>query len=160
VTAWDWRAQFAKLRTRGGWLAVLIVMVCCVALAVGVALVVRSNRPAVRAEDLRVGDCIQEAAKNVLPERVQPVSCDRPHFGEVFAVLMLPDALAYPGAQATPALRENCGSKFFDYAPDAPEGPTFHVIVGYPRATAWATGDRALVCVAVSKHERSSSIRS
>jgi hypothetical protein len=89
----------------------------------------------------------------------KPVACDRAHFGEVFAILTLPDAPAYPGEQAMNALGDNCSPEFFNYAPNSPERPTFRVAVGYPAADAWATGDRSLVCVAVSRHERWLSIR-
>jgi hypothetical protein len=77
------------------------------------------------------GDCIKEAAENVLPDWVKPVACDRAHFGEVFAILTLPDAPAYPGEQAMNALGDNCSPEFFNYAPNSPEGPTFRVAVGY-----------------------------
>ncbi|HEX7429940.1 MAG TPA: hypothetical protein VF328_24250, partial [Mycobacterium sp.] len=76
----------------------------------------------------------------------------------VLAILTVPDASAYPGDQAFNAFGDKCGPEFFDYAQDAPEGPTFRVAVGYPTAEAWATGDRSLVCVAMSKQERSASI--
>jgi hypothetical protein len=68
------------------------------------------------------------------------VRCDRPHYGEVFAVLTQPNSSA-----------ADCGSKFFDYAPNSPDGPVFRI--------AWANGDRSIVCVAMSKHERWSSLR-
>lgn len=143
---------------RDWWIAALVLLVFCGASVAGVIIYVRSNRVAVRADDLRVGDCIKEAAENVLPDWVKTISCDRPHFGEVFAILTVPDASAYPGDQAFNAFGDKCGPEFFDYAQDAPEGPTFRVAVGYPTAEAWATGDRSLVCVATSKQERSASI--
>jgi hypothetical protein len=94
----------------------------------------------VRTADLTTGDCVKDSYDDELPTWVKRVRCDRPHYGEVFAVLTVPDARA-----------ADCGSKFFDYAPNSPEGPVFRV--------AWAKGDGSVVCVAMSKHERWSSLR-
>jgi hypothetical protein len=77
----------------------------------------------------------------------------------VFAVLTLPEASNYPGDAPRDARSDECGPKFFDYAPNSPEGPTFRVAVAYPTADRWANGDRSVVCVAISKHERWSSVR-
>jgi hypothetical protein len=113
----------------------------------------------VRPYDLHEGECLRDNAEDALPEFVRPVSCNRPHFGEVYAVLTLPDVARYPTARAMQAFSERCGSKFFDYAPNAPDGPTFRVAVGYPTAQTWLAGDRSVVCVAMAKHERSQSIQ-
>ena len=62
------RARFAMLWIRDWWIAALVLLVFCGASVAGVIIYVRSNRVAVRADDLRVGDCIKEAAENVLPD--------------------------------------------------------------------------------------------
>jgi hypothetical protein len=114
----------------------------------------------VQSHQLKAGDCIQEWwGETVLPPVVERSRCDGPHFGEVFAILTVPDTQDYPGDDALKRLGDNCGRKFFEYAPDIPEGPTFKVAFGYPRAEAWANGDRSFVCAAISKGERWSSIR-
>jgi hypothetical protein len=77
----------------------------------------------------------------------------------VFAILTVPDTQDYPGDDALKRLGDNRGRKFFEYAPDIPEGPTFKVAIGYPRAEGWANGDRSFVCAAISNGERWSSIR-
>jgi Domain of unknown function (DUF4190) len=97
---------------------------------------VSANGKSVRATDLTTGDCVKDSYDGELPTWVKRVRCDRPHYGEVFAVLTPPD---------------DCGHRFFDYAPNSPEGPVFRVAV--------ANGDRSVVCVAMSKHERWSSLR-
>ena len=94
----------------------------------------------VRAADLRPGDCVKDSYSDELPVWVKRVRCDRPHYGEVFAVL------AQPGARA-----DACGPEFFKYAPNSPEGPVFRV--------ARANSGQSIVCVAMSKHERWSSLR-
>ena len=114
----------------------------------------------VRATDLNTGDCVTDAYDSKLPTWVKRVRCDRPHYGEVFAVETSPDGTPYPGDQPATARGVECGPKFFDYAPNSPEGPTFRVAVAYPTADAWANGERPVVCVAISEHERWSSLRS
>jgi hypothetical protein len=113
----------------------------------------------VQAADLRTGDCVKDTYDGELPTWVMRVRCDRPHYGEVFAVLTLPDGSPYPGDQPPNAGADACGPTFFEYAPNSPEGPTFQLAVAYPTTHAWANGERTLVCVAISKHERWSSLR-
>ena len=115
--------------------AVWIVVITSV-IAYGVSILGKS----VRAGDLNTGDCVKDDYDDQLPTWVKRVRCDRPHYGEVFAVL------TQSGASAA-----DCGSKFFDYAPNSPDGPVFRI--------AWANGDRSVVCVAMSEHERWSSLR-
>lgn len=115
---------------------------------------------AVVSQQLKVGDCIRQwVGDTVLPPVVKRVRCDGPHFGEVFAVLTVPDAEEYPSKEMFTRLGEGCGGEFFDYAPNIPEGPTFRVAIGYPSAEAWQNGNRDVVCAAISKAERWASIR-
>jgi hypothetical protein len=147
-------------RGRGLAIAALVISAAWIAVIASViAYGLSTQGKSVRANDLRVGDCIKEAPGDSLPAWVKRVRCDRPHFSEVFALLTLPDTAAYPGEQVLRSRRDDCGSEIFTYAPDAPEGPTFRVAVRYPTAEDWAKGDRSLTCVAVSKHESWSSIR-
>jgi hypothetical protein len=126
-------------RGRGLAIAALVISVAWIAAITSViAYAVSTQGKSVRATDLSTGDCIKDSYESPLPTWVKRVRCDRAHHGEVFAVLTQPNA-------------NNCGSKFFDYAPNSPEGPVFRVVV--------ANGDRSTVCVAMSKHERWSSLR-
>jgi hypothetical protein len=134
--------QLRGRRQRGRGLAIAALIVSVVWIAAISSVVVYGLSilgTSVRAADLRPGDCVKDSYPEQLPARVKRVRCDRPHYGEVFA-LIPQDA----GADA-------CGSEFFEYAPNSPEGPVFRV--------ASANGDRTLVCVAMSKHERWSSLR-
>jgi hypothetical protein len=148
------------VRPRDWVIAALIVVAAGVAVVYG-AYYFGARRIAfsVRTHDLQVGECIREKTGSVLPEHVKRARCDGPHFGEVFAILTVPDTQDYPGEEAVKRFGDNCGRKFFEYAPEIPEGPTFRVAVGYPRAQAWANGDRTVVCAAMSKGERWSSVR-
>ena len=128
-------------RGRGLAIAALVISVVWIAVIASViAYGVSTQGKSVRASDLNTGDCVKDAYDHELPTWVKRVRCDRPHYGEVFAVLSRPNASA-----------ADCGAQFFDYAPNSPEGPVFRV--------AWANGDRWVVCVAMSKHERWSSLR-
>jgi hypothetical protein len=138
-----------RQRGRGLAIAALVISVAWIALITSVIVyAVSAQGTSVRATDLWAGDCIKNAYDGELPPWVSRVRCDRPHYGEVFAVLTQPNASA-----------DECGAKFFGYAPNSPEGPTFRVAVAHSPADAWANGRRSVVCVAMSKHERWSSLR-
>jgi hypothetical protein len=131
----------AQQRGRGLAIAALVISAVWIAAITSViAYGISTQGNSVRAADLNTGDCVKDAADDQLPTWVKRVGCDRPHHGEVFAVLTQPDA---PAA--------DCASKFFDYAPNSTEGPVFRV--------ARANSDRSVVCVAISEHERWSSLR-
>jgi hypothetical protein len=137
-----------RQRGRGLAIAALVISAAWIAIITSVIVYGMSTQgKSVRAIDLETGDCVKDAYADELPTWVKRVRCDRPHHGEVFAVL------------PRPARAEDCGAKFFEYAPNSPEGPTFQVAVAYPTTQAPANGDRAVVCVAISEHERWSSLR-
>lgn len=120
----------------------------------------RSISEAASTRLLKVGDCIQQWYSDpVLPQVVLKARCDGPHFGEVFAILPIPETQDYPGDEALKRFGASCSQKLFDYAPDLPDGPVFQMLTGYPNSDAWANGDRSVICVAQSKGERWSSIR-
>jgi hypothetical protein len=139
--------QMRGTRQRGRGLAIAALVISAVWIALITSVIVygvSAQGKSVRATDLAAGDCVKDAYDGELPPWVSKVRCDRPHYGEVFAVLSRPNASA-----------DDCAAKFFDYAPNSPEGPTFRVAVAYPSAN----GHRSVVCVAMSKHERWSSLR-
>ena len=147
-------------RGRGLAIAALVVSAAWIAIITSVIAYGLSTRgKTVHATDLTTGDCIKHTYESELPASVTRVRCDRPHYGEVFAVETLPADAPYPAEQPATAFADECGSKFFDYAPNSPEGPTFRVAVAYPTADSWANGERSVVCVAISEHERWSSLR-
>ena len=135
--------QIRKNHQRGRGLAIAALVISAMWIVVigsVIAYGVSTQGNSVRAADLNTGDCVKDAYDHRLPTWVKRVRCDRPHYGEVFAVLTQPDATA-----------ADCGSNFFDYAPNSPEGPVFRV--------AWANREGSIVCIAMSKHERWSSLR-
>ncbi|WP_202931498.1 septum formation family protein [Mycobacterium neumannii] len=144
------------------WVIVAVVVIGIGALAaIGWFYIVEPRMTTtVRADLLRLGDCVRTRESDVLPQEVKRVDCDGPHYGEVFAILRAPDAPEYPGEDALRRIGDQCSGKFFDYAPNIPEGPTFRLAIGYPSAQAWSEGARSVVCVAMAKNERWGSIRS
>ncbi len=154
--------QTRARRERGRGLAIAALVISAAWIAVITSLItygISAQGKSVQATDLSTGDCIKDSAEGKLPTWVKRVRCDRPHYGEVFAVLALPDTTTYPGEEPLRARSDECGPSFFDYAPNSPEGPTFRVAVAYPTADGWANGERSVVCVAMSQHERWSSLR-
>jgi len=154
--------QIRDRRQRGRGLAIAALVISAGWIAIITSLIaygVSAQGENVAAADLNTGDCVKDASEGQLPTWVKRVRCDRPHYGEVFAVLTLPEATNYPGDEPLDARGDECGPKFFHYAPNPPEGPTFRVAVAYPPPDGWANGDRSLVCVAISRHERWSSVR-
>jgi hypothetical protein len=147
-------------RGRGLAIAALVVSAAWIAIITSViGYGLSTQGKTVRSIDLRTGDCVKDAYESELPTRVKRVRCDRPHYGEVFVVLTQQNAAPYPGDQPAMARAEDCGARFVDYAPNSPAGPVFRVAVAYPTAQAWGNGDRSVVCVAMSEHERWSSLR-
>ncbi|AGB20900.1 hypothetical protein Mycsm_00448 [Mycobacterium sp. JS623] len=135
--------QIRRSHQRGRGLAIAALVISAMWIVVigsVIAYGVSAQGKSVRAADLNTGDCVKEAYDDHMPTWVKRVRCDRPHYGEVFAILTQPDATV-----------ADCGSKFFDYAPNSPEGPAFRV--------AWANRDGSIVCIAMSRHERWSSLR-
>jgi hypothetical protein len=154
--------QIRDRRERGLGLAIAAIVISAVWIAVITSVIaygVSAQGKSVQAIDLKTGDCVKDTAESELPARVTRVRCDRAHYGEVFAVQTLPDATTYPGEEFLSTRADECGPTFFDYAPNSPEGPTFRTAVAFPTADGWANGERSVVCVAMSEHERWSSLR-
>jgi Septum formation len=155
-------AQIRGRHQRGRGLAIAALLISAAWIAIITSLIaygVSTQGISVQAAELNTGDCIKDAYEGTLPTWVKRVRCDRPHYGEVFAVLTPPQGSPYPGDQPDMARAEACSAKFFQYAPNSPDGPLFAVAVAYSTAQAWAKGDRSVVCVAMSKHQRWSSLR-
>jgi hypothetical protein len=154
--------QTMDRRQRGRGLAIAALVISAAWIAVITSLIaygLSAQGKTVHAIDLKTGDCVKDASESELPNWVKRVRCDRPHYGEVFAVLTLPDTTTYPGEEPLRTRGDECGHTFFEYAPNSPEGPTFRVAVAYPTADGWANGQRSVVCVAMSEHERWSTLR-
>jgi hypothetical protein len=131
------------------------------AIAFGAYQIVTHRTPVLASpQQLEVGDCVKDKVyADVLPRVVRKIPCGTRHFGEVFAILELPDLQDYPGDEQLQRFGRNCGRELPEYAPDLSEATISGVAVGYPQPAAWADGERSVVCVAMSKGERWASLR-
>lgn len=97
------------------------------------------------ATELERGDCVQEPTAEGL-EIYPLVACDRPHHGQVIAVLPVPGR-EFPGTEALRARAERgCGAA--SERVDAPPRVTVRSVE--PSFTIWNLGDRRIVCLAVT----------
>ncbi|MGV0800409.1 septum formation family protein, partial [Mycolicibacterium elephantis] len=132
----------------------LIVLV----VAVSIALFLIVGKDTVTATDVKVGDCLREIPSGGRVLTVQTTSCDEPHAGEVFAVLLMPDG-DFPGQSAIDDYAEKCSPELASYSPAAMEDDSIQMFVLYPTAETWAQGDRAVTCIATLEPPRTGSIK-
>lgn len=110
--------QTMDRRQRGRGLAIAALVISAAWIAVITSLIaygLSAQGKSVQAVDLKTGDCVKDASESELPTWVKRVRCDRPHYGEVFAVLTLSDTPTFPGGEALRARSDECGPTVFDY---------------------------------------------
>lgn len=103
--------------------------------------------------DLRVGDCFDEPAANPDGTVVELIArdCAMAHTAELIAIVQVPDAAAYPGADAVAASAEaQCGPAFVSYVGTTPEASIYGVAWYSVTEKGWKGGDRAIDCLAVA----------
>ncbi|BBY17994.1 septum formation family protein [Mycolicibacterium litorale] len=134
----------------------LVAVVAVIAIVLVVFLVVRQGT--VTATEVKLGDCLSEIPDGTRVLTVKTVSCDEPHAGEVFAVLMMPDG-DFPGADAVTEYSNRCGPELASYSPAAVTDDSVQLYVLYPTEETWADGDRAVTCVATLDPPRTGSLK-
>jgi hypothetical protein len=112
---------------------------------------------AVAGKDLKIGHCLSNAtATTRLVTSFDTVDCDKPHDGEVFTIIKLPDTAKFPGKSVVSAkgqrgcsarLRRQLTAKAYR---DRQLGYKFV----YPTQQSWAQGDREISCLATFKKSR------
>lgn len=135
---------------RGRWVAVGAVAACaCWALS-GVAFWRADDAAAGGPAYTTVGRCVS----GVPPVQRYPnyVLCSQPHPGEVFATVDLPD-------YDTTGLTQRCASMLEAYAPTASRDKSVDVVAWVPEQSMWEHGNRTVQCVAMSKADRTGSIK-
>lgn len=125
-----------------------------------VVLAIVSDDGSVRATDIKTGDCIAESpADGADVARLPKVSCDKPHEGEVYAVIRV-SGDSFPGQSAIrDEYEERCLSALESYAPDAANDPRVRNFLLYPSQETWDRGDRDVVCIAITKDKPTGSIK-
>jgi Domain of unknown function (DUF4190)/Septum formation len=129
-------------------------------LVVGVVLVIALGDSSVRATDVKVGDCIETTPADMASVRTLPkVSCDKPHEGEVYALLPA-SGTTFPGQEA---LREEfekkCLTALDTYSPDAAKDPAYQVYALYPTQETWDRNDRRVACLTITEDKRTGSVK-
>jgi hypothetical protein len=135
----------------GGVFALLVIA--------AVVFLVIIGRGTVTATDVKVGDCLKEIPGSTRVLTVDTIECDKPHAGEVFAVLLMPDG-NFPGQSAINDYQTKCEPELASYAPDAITDDSVQLYVLYPTEETWKQGDRAVTCVATLDPPRSGSLKS
>jgi Septum formation/Domain of unknown function (DUF4190) len=145
----------AKARgQRGRGLAIAGIVLSILWVAGGVALVALSVDVArdtvAEANDVKVGDCVQDAPdvdRAVIDLTVVP--CAQPHQAEVVQVIMVPDS-DFPGEAALARrAQDECPRALADYSPSAARDQSVRLLYTYPRQATWVLGDRQITCLAV-----------
>jgi hypothetical protein len=78
------------------------------------------------------------------------VRCTEPHDGEVFATFPI-SGDTFPGdATVTSQAEDGCVERLRSYAPKVAEDQNTRLYYLHPTAASWLTGDREVMCVALS----------
>ncbi|MBP1818894.1 septum formation family protein [Mycobacterium sp. OAE908] len=147
-----------KKKTRWGLIIGLAVGVLALLAIAAIVFVVIIGKGTVTATDVKVGDCLKEIPGNTRVLTVDTIGCDKPHAGEVFAVLLMPEG-DFPGQSAIEAYQNKCEPELATYAPGAVTDNSVQLYVLYPTAETWSQGDRAVTCVATLDPPRSGSLK-
>ncbi len=149
----------APKRSRKGLIIALSAVGVVVLLGlVGVAVLYFAVKDTAIATDMKVGDCISEVPTAAEVMTLPTIDCAKPHAGEVFAVLDMPDG-AYPGATAIDQWQNKCPAALATFSPQAATDDTVSVYVLYPTPDTWSKGDRAITCIATLDPKRSGSLK-
>jgi ABC-type cobalt transport system substrate-binding protein len=142
------------------WLILGIVALVAVVVVIAVVLVIFFvvRQGTVTATEVKLGDCLSEIPDGTRVMTVKTVSCDEPHAGEVFAVLMMPDG-DFPGEDAVAEYSNRCGPELATYSPAAITDDSVQLYVLYPTDETWADGDRAVTCIATLDPPRTGSLK-
>ena len=129
-----------------------------VGLVAGIAIYLMVAKGTVTATDVKVGDCLKQIPGSTRVLTVDTVGCDRPHAGEVFAVLQMPDG-DFPGQATIEEYQNKCEPALAAYSPTAMTDDSVQLYVLYPTADTWKQGDRAVTCVATLDPPRTGSLK-
>lgn len=130
------------------------------AVVIGVAITMAALSPTqvTNARDVKVGDCFADLPTGNRVSSVDTTSCDRPHSGEVVAVLTMPDG-AFPDTSMFDDYKQKCRDSLASYSSTAMQDPNVDLAVMPPSQDSWQQGDRAMVCIATFSSQRSGSIK-
>jgi Septum formation/Domain of unknown function (DUF4190) len=141
----------AGLVISGAWILLgVIVVVAAIAFDDG----------SVRATDVKVGDCIETTPADMANVKMLPkVSCDKPHEGEVYALLPV-SGDTFPGQTALrDQYEKKCVSELDAYSSKAAADSAYQIFVLYPTQQTWDQGDRRVACLTITQDKRTGSVK-
>ncbi|MBP8921640.1 MAG: septum formation family protein [Micropruina sp.] len=98
---------------------------------------------------LQLGDCTGPLKDGDVGS-LQVLPCDSAHHFEAFATTDL-DAAAHPGdSEVTKKANTYCTAQFKTFVGIAADDSAYKMLYLYPTEESWATGDRAIMCLAGS----------
>ncbi|MCW6006144.1 septum formation family protein [Micromonospora sp. CPCC 205371] len=144
---------------KGAAIAGMAISAAWVVVGVGTAVILALNTDSdstasdngqVNVNEIVIGDCLNGLTEGRNIENLPVVRCTEPHDGEVFAEFPI-SAATFPGdAAVTTQAEEGCVERLRNYAPKAAEDPNTQLYYLHPTAASWLTGDRDVLCVALS----------
>lgn len=109
--------------------------------------VIEGEGEATDAFDIKVGDCLNDAAAGTEVTVVPRVACSEPHDSEVFASLSMDDG-EFPGSDAVYGFADaGCSIEFANFVGIDYDISEFYVSWYEPTVQSWAEGDREILCV-------------
>lgn len=96
---------------------------------------------------VKVGDCLNDAAVEGEVSTVPTVDCAQPHDSEAFASIAMAEG-DFPGAAAVKTQSEDgCTAQFNKFVGVDYGSSTLEYSYYYPTAESWAQGDREILCL-------------
>lgn len=105
------------------------------------------GRGRVAVNRLRVGDCITGFPDNVDIADVEVVSCDRPHRGQVFAIVVLDGSYLAGDDEIGELAGRRCQRAMEILPPPVLDDPELVLSWLQPREQDWSAGDRRTACL-------------
>jgi hypothetical protein len=125
----------------------------------GVTTGLTSDTDTVDADDIHVGDCLAEIPHEAEVAFVETIDCQKPHAGEVFAQLAMPDG-DFPGEDAIVEMYgTKCEPELAGYSSTAAQDTSISLKYMHPTQETWERGDRTVHCIAVIEPPRTGSIK-
>ncbi|MFV0460686.1 MAG: septum formation family protein [Actinomycetales bacterium] len=95
---------------------------------------------------IKVGDCLVDPGQADTVTTLTRVSCDQPHYVEIFAVFDLPQG-SYPGDIEVQGLADGgCATRFEPFVGRSVDDSALSFRFLTPTEQTWATGDREVSC--------------
>ena len=99
--------------------------------------------------NVEVGQCVQNADSEKISD-LQVTDCAKPHQAEIFYTVELSAKQRIPEEDLSDYARDTCIDAFEGYVGRSYEESELDTTELYPSEESWATGERTIVCFAIS----------